>query len=90
MPRRGQRPVLSVANTRRDAGSPENYFFFKNGRQPSVVKAAQGFWKKKFLPFFFFCVLMDFRRFLNASKRNKPARDKMHVQASKIKPERIL
>lgn len=80
--------MLSVANTCRDAGSPENYFFFKNGYQPLVVKAAQAFWKNKFL---FFFILMDLRRFLHASKRNKlPSWDKMCVQASEKKPERIL
>lgn len=72
--------MLSVANACRDAGSPENYFFFKNGHQPLVVKAAQAFWKKKVPSFFFFFLLMDLRRFLNAIKRNKPpAQDKMCV-----------
>lgn len=46
---RGQRLVLSVANARRGAGSPENYFFFKNGLQ--LLKLLRHFGKNKF-PFF--------------------------------------
>jgi len=49
-----------------EGASPENYFFFKRGCQSVGVMAAQALWKKKFLSFYF--VLMDFGRFLNASK----------------------
>ena len=76
----------SVANTCRDAGFPEKYFF-ESGGQPLVCESCSGILENLSTS----PVLMDLRRFLNASKRNKwPARDKMRVQASKIKPERIL